>query len=187
MRKISLNHDWLFAGGTIGMMELFMGSDEKIKSINLPHDAMICQERTRETANAHQTGFYPGGTYTYIKKWEVPAEWEGQTVALEFEGVADTCRIYMNGDLAAEHYNPYTGIFVDVTTSGERTEGGGAQCGTVQPLVQRGGIIPYGVCMGRKSGSHSCAGRAYYHAGGGRRCGNRGGKGTNLQPGTDDL
>ncbi|MCD8023685.1 MAG: hypothetical protein LUF30_12180 [Lachnospiraceae bacterium] len=97
------------------MMELFMGSDGKIQTVNLPHDAMIYQERRQDTANAHQTGFYPGGEYTYIKQWEVPEELEGQTVILEFEGVADTCRIYFNGILKAVNSNPYRGIFVDVS------------------------------------------------------------------------
>lgn len=61
MKKISLNHDWLFAKGTITMMELFTGRGEKISKVDLPHDAMICQERDRNTKNAYQTGFYPGG------------------------------------------------------------------------------------------------------------------------------
>ena len=115
MKKISLNQDWLFARGTITMMELFTGNGGKIKSIDLPHDAMIHRERVQTTANAHQTGFYPGGEYTYIKQWNVPKEWEDHTVVLEFEGIADRCRIYLNGDLAAEHDNPYTGIWVDAT------------------------------------------------------------------------
>lgn len=115
MKKISLNHDWLFARGTITMMELFMGKGDSIETVDLPHDAMIYEERTPDTANAHQTGFYPGGEYTYIKKWFVPEEWKGCTIELEFEGIADTCRIYVNGDLVTEHDNPYTGIFADVT------------------------------------------------------------------------
>ena len=41
MKRISLNRDWLFAGGTITMMELFTGCDGGIQSVNLPHDAMI--------------------------------------------------------------------------------------------------------------------------------------------------
>lgn len=113
MKKVSLNQDWLFAKGTVTMMEMFLGSGEKIKNVDLPHDAMIYQKRTPDTGNAHQTGFYPGGEYTYIKKWDVPKEWEGQNVVLEFEGVADTCRIYINGDFVKENANPYAGIFVD--------------------------------------------------------------------------
>ena len=115
MKKISLNQNWQFAKGTITMMELMMGEAGNIENIDLPHDAMIYQERTPATANAHQTGFYPGGEYTYMKKWEIPEAWKGCTVVLEFEGVADTCRIYMNGDLVTEHVNPYTGIFADVS------------------------------------------------------------------------
>lgn len=115
MKKISLNHGWMFARGTITMMEMFMGSGERVKQIDLPHDAMIYQERTRTTENAHQTGFYPGGEYTYIRQWDIPENWRDHTVILEFEGVADTCRIYLNGDFMAVNYNPYNSIFVDVT------------------------------------------------------------------------
>ena len=115
MKKISLNQNWQFAKGTITMMELMMGEAGNIENIDLPHDAMIYQERTPATANAHQTGFYPGGEYTYMKKWEIPEAWKGCTVVLEFEGVADTCRIYMNGDLVTEHVNPYTGIIEDLS------------------------------------------------------------------------
>ena len=115
MERISLNQDWLFAKGTITMMELFTGSSGKIQRVDLPHDAMIHQQRTRETKNAHQTGFYPGGEYTYLKQWNVPAEWKDRRIVLEFEGVADTCRIYLNGELLTVHFNPYSGIFATVT------------------------------------------------------------------------
>lgn len=115
MRKVSLNYDWLFAKGSITMMEMFTGSGEKISNVDLPHDAMIYQERTKDTENGHQTGFYPGGEYTYMKQWCVPEEWKNSTIVLEFEGVADTCRIYLNGNLAGINYNPYNSIFVDAT------------------------------------------------------------------------
>ena len=75
MKKISLNQNWQFAKGTITMMDLMMGNAGNIENIDLPHDAMIYQERTPATANAHQTGFYPGGEYTYMKKWEIPEAW----------------------------------------------------------------------------------------------------------------
>ena len=115
MKRITLDQDWLFAKGTITMMELFTGNGEHIESIDLPHDAMICQKRDKNTKNAHQTGFYPGGEYTYIKQWDVPESLKNHEVILEFEGVADTCRIYINGMLKTVNYNPYTGIFVNVS------------------------------------------------------------------------
>ena len=49
MKKISLNQDWQFAKGTITMMELMMGDAGNIENIDLPHDAMIYQERTPAT------------------------------------------------------------------------------------------------------------------------------------------
>ena len=37
-----------------------MGDAGNIENIDLPHDAMIYQERTPATANAHQTGILSG-------------------------------------------------------------------------------------------------------------------------------
>lgn len=113
MKKLSFNQDWLFAEGTITMMDLFNTDGPRMEAIDLPHDAMIHRQRTPDTLNAHQTGFYPGGTYTYLKRWAVPADWEGKTVELEFEGIADHSRIYLNGALVSQHVNPYTDQWID--------------------------------------------------------------------------
>ena len=92
MKKISLNQDWQFAKGTITMMELMMGDAGNIENIDLPHDAMIYQERTPATANAHQTGFYPGGEYTYMKKWEIPEAWKTLVPAIAMTDAAEAAR-----------------------------------------------------------------------------------------------
>lgn len=63
---------------------------------------MVEEERTPDTRNGSQTGFYPGGLYHYGKKFFVPEEWENETVILELEGAYMNARVYVNGDYAGD-------------------------------------------------------------------------------------
>ncbi len=79
--------------------------------VQLPHDAMIHEERTPDTENKSQTGFYPGGQYVYIKKFEAPTEWEDKTISLEFEGIYQTAMVYLNGHLVAHNLHGYANFY----------------------------------------------------------------------------
>lgn len=111
MIREKLNRDWQFAKGSTSMMSAFMGGPQ-FEPINLPHDAMVHEERTPNTANGTQTGYWPGGLYTYIKKLDVPGEWRGKTVLLEFEGVYATAMVYVNGELAETNLYGYSNFYV---------------------------------------------------------------------------
>ncbi len=95
------NDGWIMTkAGESPMMAVMMGMQQAAEMLTLPHDAMIHEERTQDTKNQHQTGFYPGGCYTYTKKFFVPDEWKEKTVFIEFEGIYRKGRIYINGDYA---------------------------------------------------------------------------------------
>lgn len=109
MRRERWNNGWTVTkSGGNPMMEAMTGRGGKAEKIILPHDAMIHEERTQATKNQHQTGFYPGGCYTYSKSFEAPEEWRGKTVLLEFEGVYQNARVFINGDYAGGHPYGYT-------------------------------------------------------------------------------
>ena len=74
MIREKLNQDWQFARGSTSMMSAFMGGPQ-FEAVNLPHDAMVHEERTPDTANGTQTGYWPGGLYTYVKKLAVPTRY----------------------------------------------------------------------------------------------------------------
>ncbi len=113
MIREKMNREWLFTKGSPSLMSsLTDGSVTKYERISLPHDAMVHEERTPDTGNGTQTGYYPGGLYTYIKKLYAPAEWQHKTVMLEFEGVYATSMVYVNGDLAATQLYGYSGFYV---------------------------------------------------------------------------
>lgn len=93
------------------MMSAFMGGPQ-FETINLPHDAMVHEERTPDTANGTQTGYWPGGLYTYVKNINVPEDWQEKTAVLEFEGVYEKSMVYVNGNLAATNLYGYSNFYV---------------------------------------------------------------------------
>ncbi len=112
MIRQSLNDNWSVTKGSATIMDLFQGAESTGRPVTLPHDAMILEERREDTANGNQTGFYPGGFYTYVKNMHVPEAWQGNRVALEFEGVAGISRVYVNGEYAGGSSNGYRGFLV---------------------------------------------------------------------------
>ena len=81
----------------------------------LPHDASIGKPRRPD----HPSG--PGGAYawngvvTYRKRFQAPAEWQGQRVQLELEGVMMHAEVSANGHLLALQPYGYTSFLVDLT------------------------------------------------------------------------
>ena len=59
----------------------FLGQS-RAKPVHLPYDAMIHEERSPDTPNGAQTGFYPGGEYIFEKKFIAPESWRGRPVFL---------------------------------------------------------------------------------------------------------
>lgn len=112
MIRQNFNQNWQFIkGGSNSMMAAFLGKEEK-QYVNLPHDAMIFEERTSDTKNGAQTGFYPGGEYVYIKEIDVPVEWKEKEIILEFEGINQTAQVYVNGALAAQSRYGYSNFYI---------------------------------------------------------------------------
>lgn len=107
MIRKKINDNWQFVKGDISVIDTLMGKLET-KTIHLPHDAMIHEERTPHTKNGTQTGFWPGGVYTYIKKMDIPEEWREKTAIIEFEGIYDSAMVYVNGELAQTHLYGYS-------------------------------------------------------------------------------
>ena len=66
------------------------------KPVRLPHDAMISEKRNAKASDGGH-GYFPGGIYTYEKRFTAPAEWENKKVLIEFEGVYRNCTVSLNG------------------------------------------------------------------------------------------
>ncbi|WP_138750763.1 glycoside hydrolase family 2 TIM barrel-domain containing protein [Paenibacillus sinopodophylli] len=109
MLKQSFNEKWVFSKGTINFSA--SNSDQEIE-VTLPHDAMVLEERNKNCDNQHNTGYFPGGNYTYKKNWYAPKEYEDKNIVLEFEGVYMNAMVYINGDFAGKCPFGYSNFYV---------------------------------------------------------------------------
>lgn len=91
MKKIDFNSDWHCNGA----------------AVQLPHDAQITEKRSASASDGGH-GYFPGGVYTYEKTFTAPAEWEGQKLLIEFEGVYRNCTVSLNGKEIGGHRYGYT-------------------------------------------------------------------------------
>ncbi len=83
--------------------------------VMLPHDAMQTEKRVPELKDGSQTGYFPGGLYTYEKEFTVTAEELNQRMIVEFEGIYMKSSIYLNGKKLGGRIYGYSDFFVDFT------------------------------------------------------------------------
>ena len=109
MIRNSFNYNW-----TVGpIVDFFnMKPGDVPKTITLPHDAMIATERCADAVGGSKKGFYPDGTYSYSKKFQVPSEYKDKRITFEFEGVYMNAMVYINGDFAGQHPYGYTNFYI---------------------------------------------------------------------------
>lgn len=114
MQCQNFNEDWTFEkADQADRLKAFYGNSDAV-AVTLPHDAMIREKRDKDCPSGAQSGFYPGGVYTYEKKFMAQNEWKTQDVFLEFEGIYGIARVWINGALAAVNRNGYMGFSVDL-------------------------------------------------------------------------
>lgn len=106
MEKISLDKDWLC---------YVTGHRETSFRTDVPHDAMLLDEKSETSAGGVNTGWIEAKDYTYEKQLFVSEQWNGKKLLLEFEGVYRKATVYVNGKKAAYHVYGYTGFYVDIT------------------------------------------------------------------------
>lgn len=103
--RISLNSDWTFRKE---------GSQEEVK-LRVPHDAMLAEQRCATCRNGAQTGYFPGGKYSYERTFDIDAQLYGRELVLFFEGVYQNCHVYLNGEEVGAHRYGYTEFGIDIT------------------------------------------------------------------------
>ncbi len=105
MKKLDLDQDW--------QCRCLTRPGEPV-SVTLPHDAMRAEPRANDSAGEGNIGWYIGGDYEYTKRFPAPAQWRGQSVLLEFEGVYHNAEVWLNGEKAAFRPYGYTNFYVDI-------------------------------------------------------------------------
>ena len=111
MNKQSFDLNWEY-NETTGMGAMFAA---QWQPVNLPHDLSITKARSASYPTAGGGGYAWSGVVNYRKRFEVPEDWCGQSVQLEFEGVYMNAEVSINHHLVALHPYGYTSFIVDLT------------------------------------------------------------------------
>lgn len=85
------------------------------RTVRLPHDAMLEERRDGGCRNGVNSGYFPGGKYTYEKTFAVDAGDLGKKLVLHFEGVYQNCVLFLNGKQVGAHKYGYTAFDVDIS------------------------------------------------------------------------
>lgn len=112
-RSSLFNDNWKFYLGKSSGADAVNFNDASWKTVNLPHDFSISQSFT--TGGEAESGFLPGGTGWYRKKFTLPASCVGKSIVLNFDGVYSHATVYVNGTKVGENHYGYTSFAFDIT------------------------------------------------------------------------
>lgn len=115
MQRKSFNEFWNVSSLTSDVDELLGNHGSELRTITLPHDAMILCPRGADNPSQNSGGFFPGGNYQYFKRFYVPLEDSGKTFYLEFEGISDTGLVFVNGNYAGTSSYAYSKLLIDIS------------------------------------------------------------------------
>ena len=113
-RMNSFNEGWLFScgeGDETASDPSF--GDSTWEPVTLPHDWSICMAYD-ENGEA-ESGFLPGGTEWYRKKFVVPSSLKGKRISVVFDGVYQRAEVYLNGQKLGYHPDGYTSFSLDLS------------------------------------------------------------------------
>lgn len=115
MKKQSLNTDWRFLYGEPIDRRWREIDESQWRTVDLPHDWSIEMDRDPDAPSGASNGFFPMGRGYYRKAIEVPEEWRGKKVFVEFEGVYMNAEVKLNENYLGRHPYGYTSFVFDLT------------------------------------------------------------------------
>ncbi len=83
--------------------------------VDLPHDAMMHEKRSKDGLCGVGGAYFNGGFYTYTKSFMVPEEFKNNTLFLHVLGAYRNSVVYLNDKELASHKYGYTDYMVELT------------------------------------------------------------------------
>ena len=87
--------------------------DQNWELVSLPHDFLQSNGFSADAPISH--GCIPKGIAWYRKTFEIPAEDEGRTICVEFDGVYRDSSVWVNGHFIGRHLSGYTSFSFDLS------------------------------------------------------------------------
>jgi hypothetical protein len=113
-QRININRDWRFSRGDVAGADAAGFDDSAWQRVGLPHTFDLPYFRTPE---------FCVGYGWYRKRLDVPAEWRGRRLSVEFDGAFQVAEAFVNGVRLGAHRGGYTGFRFDIT---DEVNAGGA-------------------------------------------------------------
>lgn len=105
MIREDFNRNWKFK----------KASECTYQEVMLPHDAMLYEGRSKEASGEGAAGYFQGGKYIYEKRFFIPEEWKEDYLAIEFEGVYQKTKVYLNNEFITECSYGYIPFLADIS------------------------------------------------------------------------
>lgn len=108
------NFDWKFIRGEQAGAEKVDFNDAGWREIRLPHDWSVEESFTQENT-AGATAFLPGGIGWYRKTFCLAKADSGKQILINFDGIYNNSKVWINGHLLGERPYGYIGFIYDLT------------------------------------------------------------------------
>jgi beta-galactosidase len=116
MKRQNFDRNWRFHLGDPPEARWWKNPDTSSwRVLDLPHDWSVEQEREPDAPSWASGGYFQMGRSWYRKAFEVPEDWEGKKVFIEFEGVYMNAEVWLNQNYLGRHPYGYTTFAYDLT------------------------------------------------------------------------
>lgn len=114
-QTLDFDKGWRFNLGEVADAEKPATSDTKWRSLNLPHDWSVEGKFSKDNPATPEGGALPGGIGWYRKSFTVPASSKGKLVYIDFDGVYQKSKVWINGHLLGFRPNGYISFRYELT------------------------------------------------------------------------
>ncbi|WP_366185062.1 glycoside hydrolase family 2 TIM barrel-domain containing protein [Flavobacterium ovatum] len=111
--RINFNADWKFSLSNNILYAAEKYQDKDWHNINLPHDWSV--EFDFSDKNTGRNAFLPGGIAWYRKTFEIPNDYKGKHIEIQFDGIYKDSKIWVNGYPVGAQHDGYTSFYFDIT------------------------------------------------------------------------
>lgn len=106
------NGDWLAIAYNDKEVEIKLDK-RLLRKVNLPHDWIVEGDFSKKEWDAQ--GYLPTGVGCYRKEFDLPEDYRGKCVCVEFDGVSRNSSVWVNGHLIGSHFSGYSSFSYDIS------------------------------------------------------------------------
>ena len=113
--QVDNNENWSFQIGDYAEAKTINFDDSHWRILDVPHDWSIEGNYSASHPMGDRCGYLPAGIAWYRKTIEVPDEWQGKQVEIEFDGVFMNSTVYANGKALGTHPYGWTSFAYNIS------------------------------------------------------------------------